>query len=242
MLLSEENGNSRKEKILLRLTFNYCQYANAILSLRDIWKKFRSIIEFILMTKWKSYQKSLIILQNGVMVSVLTSCVIDRRFKLCSSQTKDYNIGICCFSTKHTVLRSKSNKWSDIPTCVLLFQWAVNLKIQLSVLVYYKVDIISWKCKLFSPWSCWIIAYVALNNNHSVAQAVTLVTLILCKSSKNRHTNFLSFTHYYCFLLWYSCHCIKICCIFFFSPQFLPHFSVWDDFCLNICICIKKPW
>jgi len=30
MLLSEENSDSRKEKMLLKLTFKYCQYANAI--------------------------------------------------------------------------------------------------------------------------------------------------------------------------------------------------------------------
>ena len=28
-----------------------------------------------------------------------------------SGQTKDYNIGICCFSAKHTVLRNKSKYW-----------------------------------------------------------------------------------------------------------------------------------
>jgi hypothetical protein len=26
-------------------------------------------------------------------------------------QTKDYNIGICCFSAKHTALRRKSKDW-----------------------------------------------------------------------------------------------------------------------------------
>jgi hypothetical protein len=26
-------------------------------------------------------------------------------------QTKDYKIGICCFSTKHAALRSKSKDW-----------------------------------------------------------------------------------------------------------------------------------
>ena len=75
----------------------------------------------------------------GVMVSVLASSPVDR--VLASSpvdrgiggQTKDYQIGICCFSTKHAVLRRKSkdwlarnqdnvSKWGDMSICGLLFQ------------------------------------------------------------------------------------------------------------------------
>jgi hypothetical protein len=61
-------------------------------------------------------------------------------------QTKDYKIGICCFSTKHTALWSKSkdrlarnqnnvSQWSDMSTRGLLFQWTSTIKIQLSMLV-----------------------------------------------------------------------------------------------------------
>jgi len=32
---------------------------------------------------------------------VLSSNVVDRRFEPHSGQTKDYKIGICCFSAKH---------------------------------------------------------------------------------------------------------------------------------------------
>ena len=35
------------------------------------------------------------------MVSVLTSGVVERGFEQRSGQTKDFKIGICCFSTKH---------------------------------------------------------------------------------------------------------------------------------------------
>jgi hypothetical protein len=35
---------------------------------------------------------------GGVMASVLVSSVVDRGFKPRSGQTKDYKIGICCFS------------------------------------------------------------------------------------------------------------------------------------------------
>ena len=66
------------------------------------------------------------------MVRILASSVVDRGFELRSGQTKDYKIGICCFSAKHTTLRGKSkdglarnqnNVWSDMSTHGLLFQY-----------------------------------------------------------------------------------------------------------------------
>jgi hypothetical protein len=45
------------------------------------------------------------------MVSMLASIVVDRGFKPRSGQTKDYKIGICCFSAKHAALRSKNKNW-----------------------------------------------------------------------------------------------------------------------------------
>ena len=44
---------------------------------------------------------------GGVMVSVLTSSAVDRWFELQPGQTKDYEIGMCCFSAKHAALRRK---------------------------------------------------------------------------------------------------------------------------------------
>jgi hypothetical protein len=83
---------------------------------------------------------------GGVMVIVLALSAINCGFEPRSGQTKDYEIGICCFSAKHTALRRKSkdwlarnqnivSEWSDVHTCRLLFQWASTIKIQLSVLV-----------------------------------------------------------------------------------------------------------
>jgi hypothetical protein len=46
-----------------------------------------------------------------VMVSVLASHAVDCVFEPRSGLAKDYKIGICCFSTKHTVLKRKSNDW-----------------------------------------------------------------------------------------------------------------------------------
>jgi len=34
------------------------------------------------------------------MVSLLSLSAVDRGFELCSGQTKDYKISICCFSAK----------------------------------------------------------------------------------------------------------------------------------------------
>jgi hypothetical protein len=67
------------------------------------------------------------------MVSVLASSAVDRGFEPWSGQTKDYKIGMCCFSAKHAALRRKSKDWltrnqnnvydrSDMSTRGLLFQ------------------------------------------------------------------------------------------------------------------------
>ena len=45
---------------------------------------------------------------GGVMISVLDLSTVDRGFEPRLGQTTDYGIGICCFSAKHTSLRSKS--------------------------------------------------------------------------------------------------------------------------------------
>ena len=45
------------------------------------------------------------------MVSVLASSAVDRGFKPRSGQTKDYKIGICCFTAKQAALRRKNKDW-----------------------------------------------------------------------------------------------------------------------------------
>jgi hypothetical protein len=70
---------------------------------------------------------------------VLSSSVVDRGFEPRSGQTKDYKIGICCFSAKHAALgrknkdllaRHKDNvsEWGDISIRGMLFQWASTVK------------------------------------------------------------------------------------------------------------------
>jgi hypothetical protein len=59
-------------------------------------------------------------------------------------QTKDYTIGMCCFSAKHAALMRKSkdwlvrnqdnvSEWSNMSTRGVLFQWASTINIQLNV-------------------------------------------------------------------------------------------------------------
>jgi len=68
-----------------------------------------------------------------VMISVLVLSTVDRGDVPWSYKTKDDNIGMCCFSSKHPALRSESKDWlarnldnlsevSNISTGGLLFQ------------------------------------------------------------------------------------------------------------------------
>ena len=61
------------------------------------------------------------------MIRMLASSVVDRWFEPRSGQTKDYKIGVCCFSAKQAALRRKrkdwlarnqnnGSKWSDMST------------------------------------------------------------------------------------------------------------------------------
>ena len=70
---------------------------------------------------------------SGIMVSVLALSAVDLGFESQSGQTKDYEIGICCFTPKHSTLRRKSkdglaqnqnnvSEESDMSTHRLLFQ------------------------------------------------------------------------------------------------------------------------
>jgi hypothetical protein len=70
---------------------------------------------------------------SGIMVSMLSSSVVDRGFDPQSGKTKDSKLCICCFSTKYTVVRRKSkdwlaqnqdnvSEWGNMSTCGLLFQ------------------------------------------------------------------------------------------------------------------------
>jgi hypothetical protein len=67
------------------------------------------------------------------------------------------------------------SEWGDMSIRGLLFQCACIIQIQLSVLVYYKADliIISLKINLSSPWYIWKFAELALNSNHYILSYLT---------------------------------------------------------------------
>ena len=102
-----------------------------------------SPLDLRLMVSWLTMNNYNI---GGVMVSMLASSAVDRGFEPTSGQTKDYKIGICCFSSKHATVRNKRkdwlarnqnnlSEWSEMSTHRLLFQWASTMKIQLGMLV-----------------------------------------------------------------------------------------------------------
>ena len=94
---------------------------------------------------------------------------LDRGFESRSDQTKDYKIGICCFSAKQAASSRKSKNrlarnqdnvsaWGDMSIHdYCCFNELALQKIYLSVLLQYKADfiIISLKINLFWPWYSW---------------------------------------------------------------------------------------
>ena len=115
---------------------------------------------------------------GGVMVNMLASSVVDRGFQPWSGQTKDYKIGICCFSAKRESSRSYSkdwfarnrgsvSEWGNMSIRGLLFQWKSDL-----IVILLKIN-------LFSPWYSWKIVELALSNNHSLHVIININILNL---------------------------------------------------------------
>ena len=102
------------------------------LQLNSIFNGFY-IFFFIYNSTWISSYNRI----GGVMVNMLASSAVHRGFETRSGQTKDYKIGICCFSAKDWLVQNQNNvsEWSNMSTSGLLFQWASTIKIQISMLV-----------------------------------------------------------------------------------------------------------
>ena len=92
-----------------------------------------SLIQWCRQQKDFSYYHQTIFLICGVIVSVLASSVVDRGIKPWSCETRDYKIGICCFSAKHAALRRKSEDW--------LAQNQVNVRVEQTILFIVLHDI-----------------------------------------------------------------------------------------------------
>ena len=83
-----------------------CFYLKKMSTLTNVFFCF-----FVPTVKFLKAEK-LVIFKTSVMISVLSSSAEGRGFDSWLGQTKDIKIGICCFSTKHTDLRSRSNDLS----------------------------------------------------------------------------------------------------------------------------------
>ena len=86
-----------------------------------------------------------------VMISVIASSVVDREFESRLGQTKDYKIGICCFSIVHSALKGKSEDWlvryhnnvsrcTDMSTCRLMLQRVSSADLVESGHHYYHIE------------------------------------------------------------------------------------------------------
>jgi 5-methylcytosine-specific restriction endonuclease McrBC GTP-binding regulatory subunit McrB len=88
-------------------------------------------------------------------------------------------------SKEHRFTRNQDDvsEWDDMSIRGLLFQAASNIQIQLSVLVWYKADliIISLQINLFSPWYSWKIAELALNYISHIAHSFNSTRAIVKK-------------------------------------------------------------
>jgi hypothetical protein len=68
-----------------------------------------SIYDTLIETRFYMYDTELVQMVkriSGVIVSLLTSSAVDRGFQPRSSQIKNYEIGNCCFSAKHTTVNT----------------------------------------------------------------------------------------------------------------------------------------
>ena len=104
-----------------------------------------------------------------------------------SNQTNDNAVDICYFSAKHAQLRRKEkdllarnqvdvSECSDMSTCRIMFQWSSTIKIQYSVMVEYKADII-------------IISLNLTYSRHDPAEILLLLRLWTTTHSNNYNLN-----------------------------------------------------
>ena len=104
-------------------------YTNVIFILSGLWFDVDNNTEHLY------FCKNLI---GGVMISVLTSCVVDRGFGPGRVKPKAIQLHAALRSkNKDELARNKNNvsEWSDMSIRGLLFQWASTIKIQLSVFI-----------------------------------------------------------------------------------------------------------
>ena len=91
-------NNLRKNYLeLINYEISYKHYVIFLFCISFLWKSNLKDIR-----RWYSIIRNCI---DGVMVTMLTTSVVDHGFKAWSSQTKQYEVGICCFSAKQAALK-----------------------------------------------------------------------------------------------------------------------------------------
>ena len=92
-----------------------CKYNHPVLKNKDIKHYFFLEIFVVCKTTHRYFFISIFHMVKkrlgGVMGSVLASSAVDCGFKPRSGQTKDYKIGVFCFSAKHAALTRKNKDW-----------------------------------------------------------------------------------------------------------------------------------
>ena len=132
------------------------------------------------------------------MVRVLATSVVDCGFNLLSGQTKCYNIGICCFSAKHTTLKSNKKDWltgfhdtvsvwSVMSTSGLLFRLVSAEKLRPSVVVYYLVHSLGLLItgpmvlkNLFTNMSAHIYIFLELLQGYNYVFGLVYFNISIC--------------------------------------------------------------
>ena len=85
--------------------------------------------------------------------------------------------------------QNNESEWSNMSIREQLFQWASTIKIQLSMLIQYKVDliIISLKINLISPWYSWkITEQQSLTQDHMWRSMLNILDVKLFQSKHSK--------------------------------------------------------
>jgi hypothetical protein len=101
----------------------------------------------------------LIEILTASVVSVLPSSVVDRGFESRSGKTKDYEIGICCFSAKHAVVLRRRIMCPCGSTCLSVNDVICNCKYFYKMCFNIQCNV---RCCHFLKPSHWIASCLCL--------------------------------------------------------------------------------
>jgi hypothetical protein len=91
-MLTETAGRGQYSFPGLLKVISGCKFASSSISANTITYSIKRVSLYVIS-----------VIQSCLTISVHASSMLDRGFEPRSGQTKDYKIGICCFSAKHAV-------------------------------------------------------------------------------------------------------------------------------------------